>query len=132
MFVRLLRGSVHLTSNSLIHWANWLGCTFSVTAMAYLIASGIPFFDGLVSLIGALLGAFLAYQPTGCMWFYDNWSNRSNRTWTWIAMACWSAFIITVGSFITVAGTYGSIVSIIDLLGGDGGSKPWACADNSI
>jgi hypothetical protein len=48
-------------------------CTFASKTTAYLIASGIPFFNGLVSLIGVLLGAFLAYQPTGCMWFYDNW-----------------------------------------------------------
>jgi hypothetical protein len=132
VFVRILRGSVHLSSNSLIHWATWLGCTFSVTLVAYLIASSIPFFDSLVSLIGALLGTFLAYQPSGCMWLHDNWSRRTDRDWKWTTMACWSGFIIAVGTFITIAGTYGSIVGIIDLLREDGGSKPWTCADNSI
>ncbi|KAL3443725.1 transmembrane amino acid transporter protein-domain-containing protein [Aspergillus insuetus] len=132
VFVRLLRGSVHLSSNSFVHWATWLGCTFIVTLVAYLIASGIPFFDSLVSLIGALLGTFLAYQPSGCMWFYDNWGRRTERNWKWTVMACWSGFIIAVGTFITIAGTYGSIVGIIDLLREDGRSKPWTCADNSI
>ena len=31
-------------------------------------------------------------------------------------MACWSMFIIVIGTFMTIAGTYGSIVSIIDSL----------------
>ena len=29
-------------------------------------------------------------------------------------MACWSVFVIAIGSFMMVAGTYGSVVSIID------------------
>ncbi|OQE42204.1 hypothetical protein PENCOP_c004G08091 [Penicillium coprophilum] len=128
-FVRILRNSDHLTSNSLIHWGTWLSCTLTSTIVAYLIASGIPFFNSLVSLIGACLGASLAYQPTGCMWFYDNWKT-TDRTWRWKCMACWSVFIILIGTFMTVAGTYGSVVSIIDSLKA-GGSKPWTCADNS-
>ncbi|KAL4885408.1 transmembrane amino acid transporter protein-domain-containing protein [Aspergillus karnatakaensis] len=132
IFVRVLRGSVHLTSNSLIHWASWISCTLGVTVVAYVIASGIPFFNDLVSLIGALLGAFLAYQPTGCMWFYDNWSKRHQaKTWAWMAMACWSVFIIITGCFITVAGTYASIRSVVQSIQADGGTKPWGCADNS-
>ncbi|CAI7667037.1 hypothetical protein PCG10_001893 [Penicillium crustosum] len=129
VFVRILRGSDHLTSNTLTHWVIWLSCTFASTMVAYLIASGIPFFNSLVSLIGACLGASLAYQPTGCMWFYDNWGS-TDRTWRWKFMACWSMFIIVIGTFMTIAGTYGSIVSIIDSLKA-GGSKPWTCADNS-
>ncbi|EEY20248.1 neutral amino acid transporter [Verticillium alfalfae VaMs.102] len=74
MFVRFLRGTKHLASNTIIHWATWFGCTFGVTAIAYIIASAIPVFGGLVSLIGALLGTFLSFMPMGCMWLYDNWA----------------------------------------------------------
>lgn len=129
VFVRILRGSDHLTSNSWIHWVTWLSCTFTSTLIAYLIASGIPFFNSLVSLIGAFLGASLAYQPTGCMWFYDNWKSP-DRNWKWMVMVCWSSFIILAGTFMTIGGTYGSIVGIMDALK-EGGSRPWACADNS-
>ncbi|KAI9044081.1 uncharacterized protein KD926_001904 [Aspergillus affinis] len=111
-----------LVHNTLVQ-CTWLSCTFGCTVIAYLIPSGIPFFNSLVSLIGALLGASLAYQPTGCMWFY-NWSRRDTRHWRWMFMACWSVLIIIIGSFLTVAGTYGSIVSIVDSLAEDGGSKP--------
>ncbi|KAL4779251.1 transmembrane amino acid transporter protein-domain-containing protein [Aspergillus varians] len=133
VFLRILRGSVHLNSNSFIHWSTWLCCTFGTTVVAYVIASGIPVFDGLVSLIGAFLGVFLAYQPAGCMWFYDNWSKRktTNRPWLWMLLAGWSVFMIVGGTFMTVSGTYGAIVSIIDGLRKEGSSQPWTCADNS-
>ncbi|UPK91738.1 hypothetical protein LCI18_002673 [Fusarium solani-melongenae] len=128
--VRILRGSEHLTANSLVHWCTWLGCTGGSTLIAYVIASGIPVFGDLVSLIGALLGFCLAYQPTGCMWLYDNWG-RQNRDWKWNGMVAWCVFIIALGSFMTVSGTYGSIVNIIDSLKKSGGTRPWTCADNS-
>lgn len=122
-----------MTSNTFIHWGTWIGCTFGCTIIAYVIASGIPVFNNLLSLIGALLGAVLAYQAAGCMWFYDNWSEiyTTKRTWKWIALAFWSGFLIVVGTFITIAGTYGSVVDIIESLQKEGVSRPWTCADNS-
>jgi hypothetical protein len=50
----------------------WLGCTFGVTLTAYVIASAIPIFGGLVSLVDALLGTVLCFQPMGSVWLYDN------------------------------------------------------------
>ncbi|KAJ3505167.1 hypothetical protein NM208_g16233 [Fusarium decemcellulare] len=129
IFVRILRGSKHLTANTAIHWITWLGSTFSVSLVAYLIASGIPVFGGLVSLIGALLGTFLAFQPMGCMWLYDHW--KDERTVRWHLMVGWSVFVIVSGTFLMIAGTYSSIVGIIDSYKADGGSAAWSCADNS-
>lgn len=83
-----------------------------------------------MSLIGALLGTLMSFQPYGCMWFYDNWCRRSSATPKWYFMAGWSVFVIVSGTFVMIAGTYGSIVGIIDL-NKEGGSKPWSCADNS-
>lgn len=132
LFIRILRGSKHLTANSLVHWGTWLGCTGGITVIAYLIASGIPVFGGLVSLIGALLGTLMSFQPMGCMWLYDNWTpGKQDRTLKWTLMVCWSVFVVLSGTFLMVAGTYGSIVSIIDTYEKSGGSAAWSCADNS-
>ncbi|RSL55158.1 hypothetical protein CEP53_007215 [Fusarium sp. AF-6] len=130
-FVRMLRGSKHLTSNSLTHWATWLGCTTTATIIAYLIASGIPVFGGLVSLVGALLGTLMSFQPMGCMWLYDNWSRRREATLGWYLMVAYSVFVVVAGTFLMIGGTYGSIVGIIDSMKETGGSPAWACADNS-
>ena len=132
IFIRILRGSHHLTSNTVIHWVTWLGSTFAVTIIAYIIASAVPVFDALVSLIGALLGSMMMFQPMGCMWLYDNWtSGKANPTARWIFMVCWSVFIVLCGWFFTVAGTYGSVVAIIKAYNESGGSAAWSCADNS-
>ncbi|KAF2098799.1 hypothetical protein NA57DRAFT_76037 [Rhizodiscina lignyota] len=132
IFVRLLRGSKHLTQPTFLHWGIWFGCNFSIAAVAYIIASSIPVFGGLVSLIGALLGTLLSFQPMGCMWLYDNWrKGKAERTTKWRLMVWWSIFVVVSGSFLMIAGTYGSIVGIIDSYKASGGSAAFSCADNS-
>ena len=128
----LLRGSKHLNSNTPTYWAVWIGCTFGITVTAYIIASAIPVFEGLVSLVGALLGTFISFQPMPCMWLYDNWSTGKARPTTWWYLTCsWAFFVIASGTFLLIAGTYGSIVGIITKYAQVGGSAAWSCADNS-
>lgn len=129
IFVRILRGTKHLTSNTLIHWGTWLGSTTGTVIVAYIIASSIPVFGNLISLVGALFGTFLCFQPYGCMWLYDNWKNP--RTTRWYAMVGWCVFVIAIGTFLMIAGTYGAIKVIIDDYNANGGSSAFSCADNS-
>lgn len=130
--MHILRGSRHLNSNSLVHWGTWLGCTFGIIIIAWIIASTIPVFDSLVSLIGALLGPVMCLQPFGCMWLYDNWSKgKEKKTARWGFMVFWSVMIVVVGSFLMVAGTYGSVKGIIDVYNESGGSAAFSCEDNS-
>jgi hypothetical protein len=121
-----------LTANTVTHWGTWLGCTGGTAIVAYVIASGIPVFDGLVSLVGALLGTLMSFQPMGCMWLYDNWSQgKSERSVRWILMVCVSFFVVASGTFLMIAGTYGSAVGIANSYKATGGSAAWSCADNS-
>ena len=100
--------------------------------MAYIAASAIPVFGGIVSLTGALFGTLLSFQPMGCMWLYDNWADgKANPTMKWRLMVAWSVFVIVSGTFLMIAGSYGSIVGIIHSYHKDGGSAAWGCADNS-
>lgn len=131
IFVHILRGSRHLNTNTLIHWTTWIGCTFGVAVIAFIIASTVPVFDSLVSLIGALLGPLMCFQPMGCMWLYDNWSKDKRHANFWIAKTCWSVFVVILGCFLTVAGTYGSVVGIMDAYKESGGSAAFSCTDNS-
>ncbi|KAL2670805.1 hypothetical protein Neosp_014607 [[Neocosmospora] mangrovei] len=132
-FIRILRGSKHLTANTFTHWAYWLGCTFTVSLSAYAIASGIPIFHALVSLVGALLGTLMCFQPMGCMWLYDNWSSgrSGRRSVSWTIQACVAVFVVVSGMFLTVAGTYGTVVGVIKAFKETKGAAAWSCADNS-
>ncbi|KAM0246978.1 hypothetical protein ACHAP5_004427 [Fusarium lateritium] len=132
LFVRILRGSRHLTANTLVHWGTWLGLTFTTAFVAYIIASAIPVFGSLVSLVGALLGTLQTFQPYGCFWLYDNWSaGKQEKSLRWILMVIWSVFVIVSGTFLMIAGTYGSVIGIINSNKASGGSGAWSCADNS-
>ncbi|KAI0425317.1 transmembrane amino acid transporter protein-domain-containing protein [Xylaria sp. FL1042] len=132
IFVRILRGSRHLVESTPTHWISWLGCTAGITITAYVIASAIPVFSGLLSLIGALLGTLMSFQPMGCMWLYDNWKQKdANRTLRWYWMVFFCVFVIVSGTFLTIGGTYGSIVGIVDSYRASGGTRAWSCADNS-
>ncbi|KAF5232188.1 hypothetical protein FAUST_8858 [Fusarium austroamericanum] len=130
-FVRILRGSEHLTANTFTHWATWLSMIFGTALFAYIIASAIPVFGSLVSLVGALLGTLQAFQPYGCFWLYDNWrKGKQEKSLRWILMVAWSIFVIVSGTFLMIAGTYGSVIGVIES-GKKGGGRPWSCADNS-
>ncbi|VUC25959.1 unnamed protein product [Clonostachys rosea] len=132
IFVRLLRGTPHLSSNSLRHWVTWFCCTIGVVIVGYIIASAIPVFSTLISLIGALLGTLMTFQPMACMWIYDNWTtDKSRRTPRWYAMVAFSCFVILAATFIMIVGTWGSVVEINAQYKKSGGSAAWSCADNS-
>jgi amino acid transporter len=132
IFIRLLRGSRHLTNNSWTHWAVWLSCTGGCILISYVIASAIPVFGGLVSLIGALLGTLMSFQPMGFMWLHDNYRNPKNgKGLKWKLMVGWSVFVVVIGTFLMIGGTYGSVVEIMIAYKKSGGSAAWSCADNS-
>lgn len=114
------------------HWVVWLSCTIGTALVAYIIASAIPVFSDLVSLVGALLGTPMCFQPMGGMWLYDNWNRKDGRrSPRWMFMVGWCFFIIIAGTFLMIGGTYGSVVSIIKSYEKSGGSAAWSCADNS-
>ncbi|KAL2799673.1 putative amino acid transporter [Aspergillus keveii] len=129
ILINLLRGTPHLTANTPTHWLTWLSCTVSVSIIAFVIANTIPVFDALVSLIGALLGTLMCFQPMGCMWLFDNW-NKS-RGWVWKLKVAWAGFVVILGCFLTVSGTYGCVVQIIDSYRTGERRVAFSCADNS-
>ncbi|KID93116.1 Amino acid transporter, transmembrane, partial [Metarhizium majus ARSEF 297] len=129
IFVRVLRNSKHLASNTPKHWAVWLGSTFAITAVGYVIASAIPIFGQLIALVGALLGPILCFHPPGFMWMYDNWKRSDGRKQArWYSGVASSVFVVVTGTFLMIAGTYSAIYTIVNT---PGSSKVWSCADNS-
>ncbi|GAA5914457.1 hypothetical protein JCM6882_003024 [Rhodosporidiobolus microsporus] len=134
IFMRVLRDSRHLTTATPTHWIVWLSCTIGCLVFSYIIASAIPVFDGLVGLIGALLGAFLALNAQAMMYLYDHrdfFRNKDKRTaLAWFGVV-FNIFLVLIASFIMVAGTYGSALAIRDGLASGDSTSPFGCADNS-
>ncbi|WWC94410.1 hypothetical protein V866_001252 [Kwoniella sp. B9012] len=132
VFLRVMRGSAHLTRNSFKHYAVWFSCVLGCVLFSYVVASAIPVFGGLVGLIGALFGTLLSMQLMGGMWLYDNWVYRhTKKDFAYRFLLGFNIFIIIIGTFLMIAGTYGSIVGIIDSTQTSAAGSPWSCADNS-
>lgn len=130
LFVRILRNSVHLQSNSFIHWGVWFGCTFTISAVGFLLGSGIPIFNYLIALAGSLCFAPLALWLPGYLWVYDHqqWRTGTNGQ----KLAYWLHWLlILLAIFITVGGTYGVIQQILDAYASGEIDSAFSCADNS-
>ncbi|KAF5334265.1 hypothetical protein D9611_014576 [Ephemerocybe angulata] len=130
MFVRILAGSKHLQSNSITHWATWLGCTGAATIGGYIIASAIPIFGSLISLIGAIICPLVCIIPYTLMWWHDHWRYVpvGERTGRRVFVAVVNAVFFVVGVFLMAGGTYGAVVDLVNTTAVNG---PWTCADNS-
>ena len=111
-FVRILRGSRHLQSNSLIHWGTWLGCVVGLSSIAFILAEAIPIFNYLVALTGSLCFGPLAMCLPGWIWLYDHgeWVRGGM-----LQKGAWAAHVLMIlfGAFLCVGGTYGTVKEIV-------------------
>lgn len=147
-FVRILRNTKHLQSNTMVHWGTWTSLILGIAIFGFIIASAIPFFDNLLALVASLIGTSFVLIIPGCMalhmlggyeksdgdgrfaWVTECWkywakSKRTKLT-TYTALLC-----IAFGLFIFGAGTYGAVQSIIDNYEDGSVSLAFNCADNS-
>ncbi|RMY02963.1 hypothetical protein D0868_07707 [Hortaea werneckii] len=111
-FVRVLRRTRHLQENTITHWVTWLGLTFGRGALAFALAMAIPIFQYLIALTGSICFAPLALSLPGWLWIYDHKSWYKGSALQQAAF-CFHAFLIPLGLFILVGGTYGLVEEII-------------------
>lgn len=130
VFVRILRNSKHLQSNSLVHWGTWLGSVVSMSIISFLIASGVPIFNYLLSLAGSIAFAPLALGLPGWLWIYDH-ADYWQGSWWQKTMYFLHVLLILVSIFLTIGGTYGVIVQILDAYREGLIDSAFSCADNS-
>lgn len=146
--VRLLRGTRHLQSNTLVHWLTWIIMMSVTILIGFVIASAIPFFGDLLALIAALfctqfsliVPGFVAIYNMGAYVKQDgdnvlSWLPYCSRQWRKSRTNMINTFLawlsIIFGSYILVTGTYGAIQSIIDGYRDGTVSLAFSCADNS-
>lgn len=59
------------------------------------------------------------------MWlFLTRATDKKEQTLRWWLMASWSVFVIAVGRFLMIGGTYGAVIGLVkDYSGNDGASS---------
>ncbi|KAH8423529.1 putative neutral amino acid permease [Aspergillus melleus] len=130
LFVRILRNSKHLQSNSLTHWGTWLSCTISLSAISFVLASAIPIFTYVLALVGSLFFAPLAISLPGWLWLYSHDHYRRGGVMRKVVYSLHVGLVL-LGAFMAVGGTYGVIVQIMDAYKSGKIDKVFSCADNS-
>ncbi|KAF9891204.1 hypothetical protein FE257_004768 [Aspergillus nanangensis] len=130
LFVRILRDSKHLQANTLVHWGTWLTCTTVLSAIAFVLASAIPIFTYVLALVGSLCFAPLAISLPGLLWVYTHDHYRKGGLYR-MAVYGFHVFLVLLGLFMMVGGTYGVIVQILKAYNSGKIDKVFSCADNS-
>ncbi|WWC62344.1 uncharacterized protein I303_104940 [Kwoniella dejecticola CBS 10117] len=132
IFVRVLRGSEHLTAHTFTHWAVWLGTVAGCVTISFILAEAIPFFGDLVNLIGATLGTLMCMIACGWMWLHDNLPRRrSDKSLYYRILVVLNVAIVIAGFFIVITGTWSAVVSIRNSYSTGLITSPFSCADNS-
>jgi len=132
LFVRLLKGSRHLTEDTPIHWLVWLACTFGTGLIGWILSEAIPFFGSLVSLIGALGFGPLGICIPAILWFamQRQKADRARHS-TYSVGTLLHGLVFVLGLFVTIGGTYANIVEITHPYQAGKISAPFTCRDNS-
>lgn len=104
IFVRVLRNSRHLQTNSLTHWVTWLGSNLILGILGFIIAEAVPILNYLLGLAGSLCFAPFSLIFPALLWMYDF---RGHMRGTAAQKTIFAAhiFIVLVGLFMVIGGT---------------------------
>lgn len=130
LFVRILRNTRHLQSNTVIHWGTWLGCSIGLGIVAFILAESIAIFNYLLSLVGSICFAPMAISVPGILWLFDFSHYRAGTPWQRLQYF-FHWFLVVLGLFITVGGTYSTVLTIKDAYATGLIGSAFSCADNS-
>lgn len=157
VFNHALKDSHHRYSNTVQGWGIWVGILAVTWILAFIIAEVgsrtpannkkflitlvkvIPFFSDLLSLMSSLFDSFFGFIFWGIAWirmrqedygagFWRN-SNLSTREWLELLI---NIFLIIVGFYFLIAGTYTTIQSIIDNYKVNAYGGVFSCANNGL
>ena len=112
VFVRILRNSRHLQENTFVHWGTWLGLTFSLCGIAFILAESIPIFNFLIALTGSVCFAPLAIILPGYLWIHDHRGYLRGGAGKKIVFVL-HGLMMLLGTFLCVGGTYGVVEEIL-------------------
>ncbi|KAK8042440.1 N amino acid transport system protein [Apiospora phragmitis] len=130
VFVRVLRNSRHLQSSTITHWVTWVGITFTIGAIAFILAESITIFNYILSLAGSICFAPMALIMPGFLYLHDFAAYRKGtivQKTKWMLHIC----LILLGVFVAVCGTYATVMSIKEAYSNAEIGSAFSCADNS-
>lgn len=160
LFVRFLRGTSHLQSNTIQHWVVWISSMLGTVAFGFIIVGVVPFFGDFLSLVGALVNpVFTNVIPGFMLLFYltrnpvkakDRMDSSTSvlevskgnfviesfkvykNGWRGVVYHMLALFMILTSFFIIVSGTYATVLSIKKSYDDGAVGGVFSCNDNSL
>ncbi|KAL8389040.1 hypothetical protein RB595_008836 [Gaeumannomyces hyphopodioides] len=129
-FVRTLRDSKHLQTNTLVHWGTWLGINVALGTVGFVVAEAVPILNYLLGIAAALGLAPFSLMYPAMLWWHDYDGSNSRSAVRNIKMAS-HVFIFLFGLFMLVAGTYSVATVIKDAFASGEIPGVFDCRDNS-
>ncbi|KAJ5642198.1 N amino acid transport system protein [Penicillium lividum] len=110
---RIFKGSNTRFINTKMGWATWLVLILVLTILEFVVAEVIPFFDDLLSVISSLFVSGFTFYFPAIMWFMfireGSYFKPKN-----IVLGLINLAILIIGLVVLGAGTYASVVDIIN------------------
>ncbi|KAJ5649007.1 uncharacterized protein N7484_002730 [Penicillium longicatenatum] len=110
---RMFEGSNIRFINTKMGWITWLAVVTVLTILEFVVAEVIPFFDDLLSVISSLFVSGFTFYFPAIMWFMfirqGSLFDPKN-----IVLGLINAIILIIGLIVLGAGTYASVVDIIN------------------
>ncbi|XHG03094.1 hypothetical protein AWENTII_006416 [Aspergillus wentii] len=126
IYLRVFAGTDRIHKRDLVATGSWIGIGLALWIVAWIIASAIPVFDDLLSLMTSLFATWFTFTLPGMFWFYMNrdvWFSSLRK----LCLTLLNTFIICIGLLLCGLGVYASGKAIHD----DASSDSFSCADNS-
>jgi len=126
IYVRLFRGTKHMSKRTPLAVGSWLGITLTLWVIAWIIAESIPNFNDLLALISSLFASWFTYGISGIFWIFLN-HGQYFTNWRKMCLTFANVMLFLLGLASCGIGLYASGYAIHNETSG----SSWTCKSNA-
>ncbi|KAE8312385.1 transmembrane amino acid transporter protein-domain-containing protein [Aspergillus transmontanensis] len=126
IYVRLFRGTNRMNEYSLVSYGSWVLIVLILWTIAWIIASAIPVFNDLLSLLAAAFGSWFSFGLEGLFWLHMNRGKLASKRK--IALAILNFVLVLIACLICGMGLWATAKDISSSAKNAHGA--FSCADN--
>ncbi|KAB8203489.1 transmembrane amino acid transporter protein-domain-containing protein [Aspergillus parasiticus] len=126
IYVRLFRGTNRMNEYSLVSYGSWVLIVLILWTIAWIIASAIPVFNDLLSLLAAAFGSWFSFGLEGLFWLHMNRGKLASKRK--VALAILNFFLVLIACLICGMGLWATAKDISSSAKNAHGA--FSCADN--